>query len=189
MNQEDQRVIRTRQQLQNSFITLVNERDFDQVTIRDVTTHANVGYRTFFRHYKDTRALMEDALSNFTEEVLDLLVPPNSFQMIELNVVTMYRYIEKNADLFRAYCRSPYFEESNAMRTFFRKASRNVFKQSPMPSELIDAHFFYASMNHYRWWVESGMHISAEEMGRYTHKLILMPLITTVENPIREWKS
>jgi len=89
MNKEDQRVIRTRRQLQESFITLVNEVGFDAISIRDVTTHAQVGYRTFFRHYKDTRELIEDALSDFIDEVSKLLLSPDSEEMTLMNSATL----------------------------------------------------------------------------------------------------
>lgn len=183
MNAEDQRVIRTRRQLQTSFITLVNEHGFEAVTIRDVTAHADVGYRTFFRHYKDTRELLEDALAEFIAEVTELLVPPDSLDMTERNVITMYQYIEKNADLFRAFCRSPFFEESSTMLAFGRKVSRNVFDNNAIPSSIVETHFIYSMMNLYRWWVEDGMHISAEQMGRYAHDLIVRPIIALSAEP------
>ena len=177
MNAEDQRVIRTRRQLQASFIALVNERGFEAVTIRDVTAHAGVGYRTYFRHYKDTRDLLEDALAEFLEEVTQMLVPPDSLDMTERNVITMFQYIEKKADLFRAYYRSPFFEDSKSMRAFSRKVTRNVFANTAIPSEVVQSHFYYSMMNLYRWWVENEMSISAENMGRHAHDLIVRPII------------
>ncbi len=183
MNVEDQRVIRTRRQLQGSFIALVNERGFEAVSIRDVTAHAGVGYRTFFRHYKDTRELLEDALSEFLEEVTQMLVPPDSLDMMERNVITMFQYIGKNADLFRAFYRSPFFEESKTMRAFGRKVTRNVFANTSIPSEIVQSHFYYGTMNLYRWWVENEMPVSAEKMGRYAHDLIVRPIIALSAEP------
>lgn len=184
MNVEDQRVIRTRKQLQTSFITLVNECGFDAVSIRDVTAHAGVGYRTFFRHYKDTRELLEDALAQFIAEVTQLLVPPDSLAMTERNVITMYQYIGKNADLFRAFYRSPFFEESSAMVAFGRKVTRNVFGKTHIPSEIVQSHFYYSMMNLHRWWVRNDMPVSAEQMGRYTHDLIVRPIVALAAEPI-----
>lgn len=183
MNVADQRVIRTRRQLQNSFIALVNECGFEAVSIRDVTAHAGVGYRTFFRHYKDTRELLEDALAQFIDEVTMLLVPPDSLDMMERNVITMYQYIEKNADLFRAFYRSPFFEESDTMQSFGRKVTRNIFGNTSIPSEIVQSHFYYSMMNLQRWWVENNMPISAEKMGRYAHDLIVRPIIILSAEP------
>lgn len=177
MNAEDQRVIRTRRNLQRSFITLVNEQDFENVSISDIANHAGVSYRTFFRHYKDTRELLEDALSQFIEEVTELLVPADSLEMTEKNVVTMYQFVKKRAALFIAYTRSPFFEESNALEAFGRKVGRSLFENTDVPQEIVEAHFHYSMMNLLRWWVVNDMQNSPEEMGQYAHDLIVRPII------------
>ena len=178
MNPADQRVQRTRKQLKESFITLVNERGFDDVTIRDVTNHAGVGYRTFFRHYKDTKELLEDALREFAAEVKQVLLPPDSLEMTERNVITMFEFIEKNVDLFRALYRSPNFEDYLAPLTEFgRRVGRVVFVPSYIPHSIVEAHFLGSMMNLQRWWVEQGMPIPAQEMGRYAHDLIVRPIM------------
>lgn len=178
MNVADQRVQKTRKQLKNSFIQLVNERGFDAVSIRDVTNHAGVGYRTYFRHYKDTRELLEDALEGFAAEVKQVLLPPDSLEMTERNVITMFRFIEKNADLFRALYRAPNFEDYVApLEAFGRKVGRAVFIPSYIPQKILEAHFLGSMMNLQRWWVENGMPIPAEEMGRYAHDLIVRPIM------------
>ena len=178
MNPADQRVQRTRKQLKTSFITLVNERDFDSVSIRDVTQHADVGYRTFFRHYKDLRELLEDALREFAAEVKQVLLPPDSLEMTERNVITMFQFIEMNVDLFRVLYRAPNFEDYLApLAEFGRKVGRVVFVPSYIPQPILEAHFLGAMMNLQRWWVEQGMPIPAEEMGRYAHDLIVRPIM------------
>ena len=178
MNPADQRVQRTRKQLKQSFITLVNERGFDAVTIRDVTNHADVGYRTFFRHYKDTRELLEDALREFAAEVKQVLLPADSLEMTERNVITMFEFIEKNVDLFRALYRSPNFEDYVApLAEFGRRVGRVVFVPSYIPQPILEAHFLGSMMNLQRWWVEQGMPIPAQEMGRYAHDLIARPIM------------
>ncbi|MEM9777333.1 MAG: TetR/AcrR family transcriptional regulator [Chloroflexota bacterium] len=178
MNPADQRVQRTRKQLKESFITLVNERGFDDVTIRDVTNHAGVGYRTFFRHYKDTKELLEDALLEFAAEVKQVLLPPDSLEMTERNVITMFEFIEKNVDLFRALYRSPNFEDYlTPLAEFGRKVGRVVFVPSYIPQPILEAHFLGSMMSLQRWWVEQGMPIPAQEMGRYAHDLIVRPIM------------
>lgn len=178
MNEADQRVLKTRRQLKNSFIHLVNERGFDEVTIRDVTNHAGVGYRTYFRHYKDTRELLEDALKAFAAEVKQVLLPPDSLEMTERNVITMFQFIEKNVDLFRVLYRAPNFEDYLApLAEFGRKVGRVVFVPSYIPQKILEAHFLGSMMNLQRWWVENGMPIPAEDMGRYAHGLIVRPIL------------
>lgn len=189
MKSEDQRVVRTRKQLRDSFIKLVNKRGFDDVSIRDVTRHAGVGYRTFFRHYRDTRELLEDALADFISELRQVLLPPDTLDMTERNVITMFHFSEKNADLFRALYRAPFFEESSELFIDFgKKVGRHTFAPSHIPVDIVETHFLYSMMNLQRWWLENGMPIPADEMGRYAHDLIVRPIISLSAHSLSEYQ-
>jgi len=60
----DRRVLRTQRQLRDSLVTLILERGWDAVTVRDVCEHADVGRSTFYLHYPDKEGLL---LSGFEE--------------------------------------------------------------------------------------------------------------------------
>ena len=55
---EERRVQRTRQALHKALITLVLERGYEAVTIKDVVTRANVGRSTFYAHYPSKEDLL-----------------------------------------------------------------------------------------------------------------------------------
>ena len=59
VNENDPRVIRTRQLLQDAFIALLKEKDFATVTVRDIAERATVNRATFYAHFTDKYALME----------------------------------------------------------------------------------------------------------------------------------
>ncbi len=127
---------------------------------------------------------MEDALAELLEEIIQRLVPADSLDKTEQNVITTFQYVEKRPDLFRAYCRSPFFEESDRMKAFGEKVSRNVFANLPIPIEIVHSHFYYSMMNMLRWWIVNDMSVSAEHMGRYAHDLIVRPIISKSLKPI-----
>ena len=66
-------MVRTRAALCDALLGLIEERPFDQVTVREITRTADVGYATFFRHYPDKEALLNDLaageLGDFTEQL------------------------------------------------------------------------------------------------------------------------
>lgn len=55
---EDRRIQRTRQALHKALITLVLERGYEAVTIKNVVTRANVGRSTFYAHYPSKEDLL-----------------------------------------------------------------------------------------------------------------------------------
>lgn len=60
----DRRVRRTRKQLRDALVTLVLERGWDRVAVKDVCAHADVGRSTFYVHFADKEELL---LSGFDD--------------------------------------------------------------------------------------------------------------------------
>lgn len=58
---EDRRVQRTRELLQNALLELLQTREYDVITIGDITDRANVGRTTFYLHYESKEALYRQA--------------------------------------------------------------------------------------------------------------------------------
>jgi AcrR family transcriptional regulator len=57
-NADDRRVQRTRRLLHEAFISLILERGYDAVTIRDVVERAGVGRSTFYTHFADLEEVL-----------------------------------------------------------------------------------------------------------------------------------
>jgi AcrR family transcriptional regulator len=57
-NVNDRRVQRTRRLLHEAFISLILERGYDAVTIRDVVQRAGVGRSTFYTHFADLEEVL-----------------------------------------------------------------------------------------------------------------------------------
>src|SRR5258706_10863726 len=99
MAKTDRRVQRTRELLQKALIELINEREYDAITIQDIVDHANVGRTTFYLHYNSKDELFmschEAIISEFRigplhplsrEELLSSEPPPG--------MTSAYRHLE-----------------------------------------------------------------------------------------------
>jgi AcrR family transcriptional regulator len=62
-NKDDPRVKRTRQLLKDAFISLVQEKDFESITIRDITEKATVNRATFYAHFTDKFEILEATIT------------------------------------------------------------------------------------------------------------------------------
>jgi AcrR family transcriptional regulator len=56
---QDPRIRRTRQLLQQALATLLRTRDFDKLSVQEITDAAGVNRATFYAHYPDKFALLE----------------------------------------------------------------------------------------------------------------------------------
>jgi|GEM_PF-266456 len=62
----DRRVAKTKNALRVAFIELLGEKDFDKITVQELTERANVTRRTFYLHYETIDAFLgEIALEDF----------------------------------------------------------------------------------------------------------------------------
>ena len=75
---QDRRIRRTQKLLGEALIAEAREKGYKNITIQDVTKRADVGYRTYFRHYTGLDELLvsvaQDRLDKFYE-ILDLPLP------------------------------------------------------------------------------------------------------------------
>ncbi|MDT3982384.1 TetR family transcriptional regulator, partial [Staphylococcus ureilyticus] len=69
MNIKDLRVVKTRASINNAFMTLFFEKDFDTISIKEITEYAQVGRKTFYLHYIDKYDLLDQVVSEKLTEL------------------------------------------------------------------------------------------------------------------------
>jgi AcrR family transcriptional regulator len=80
INNDDPRVKRTRQLIRQAFINLTEEKGFKAVTIKDIAERATVNRATFYAHYEDKNALLNDLTEEaFYKMITDHLEPTDTF--------------------------------------------------------------------------------------------------------------
>lgn len=71
---EDLRIQKFKQAIKNAFLSLLAEKDFEKITIKDICTQAMIGKSTFYYHYEDkydlARQLAIQSLKNYQQHVL-----------------------------------------------------------------------------------------------------------------------
>jgi len=71
VNKEDPRVLRTQQLIRDAFSTLLQKKEFDAITIKDIAQRASINRATFYAHYEDKYALLEE----ITEQAFYKMIP------------------------------------------------------------------------------------------------------------------
>ncbi len=185
MEQIDRRVRRTKKLLEEALITLALEKGYDEITIQEITDRADIGYRTFFRHYSDKDELLNDVLSTTLQELQDLMAPPppelfvdpdfSSAQFTDMSV--LFQHVQKHSDLYRVLLDS----DRTIIQTVITFAQQNIlskyiaWSELNVPKDMIANHLIAAPLAMVRWWLEAGMPYSPEEMGEYAFRLVVLP--------------
>ena len=94
--------MRTRAALRDALLSLLEQKSFDQITIRDITASAGAGYATFFRHYETKNSLLDDLAKDEVQTLINLAFPV----LVEANSRAAARaicvYVDKSRVLWTA---------------------------------------------------------------------------------------
>ena len=101
----DRRTRKSRAALQQALLSLIATRPYDEITIEDVTEQADVARATFYAHYKDKTALLNEAstglVTELAERVRELAPGENESVYTGAAVHAIFRHAEEHADLYR----------------------------------------------------------------------------------------
>ncbi|MEK4365416.1 TetR/AcrR family transcriptional regulator [Paenibacillus sp. FSL M8-0212] len=88
-NSNDPRVIRTRQLILDAFLNQLNLKNFNSITIQNITEQATINRATFYAHFQDKYALLESLLSDAFMEYVTKRVDPDA----RLSAETIQQFI------------------------------------------------------------------------------------------------
>lgn len=184
---QDRRVRRTQNLLAKALIALTLEKGYEAVTIRDITERANVGYATFFRHYRDKDALLQDVLEVVLEELMSLLQPPSSDADPATIGTLVFRYVQTHSEICRVLLSSR--GSASLVQRILAAGVQSVLQQhqplagSPVPVEIAAYHLVAATLALIQWWLEHQMPYSPEQMGIIYRELIFRPTSAVAFSP------
>lgn len=182
--QDDLRVQRSRQLLQQALFELTVEKGFAAVTVRDIAKRARVNRSTFYRHYLDKYEL----LNQYLDELQALVAKAASAaeqtsqttpEKVPAGLLVLVKHVQEYADFYRAML------GQNGDQVFthrFRQLSeqryRSLFARfghtpdpAAPPLELKLTYISCAAVGAMLWWLENGQPYSAEQLAIWLGQL------------------
>jgi AcrR family transcriptional regulator len=175
---QDLRVRRTRKLLQEALIDLTVEKGFAAVSIRDICERAMVNRSTFYRHYLDKYALLNEYIDALQAAISEAYrghnpeqtgVPPALMKMLEhiqaspdfyrvmLGAQGDARFIQRFRDVIEGHLR---------VLTSDLAVDPNV-----PPLDLRLSYVSCADIGAILWWLENGQQASLEELAVWIGQL------------------
>lgn len=96
--------IRSKKMIREAFIELLAEKDISKITVVDVVQRAELSRNTFYAHYQDVYAVLEEIEQNFIQEMnsyLDEAIKNRSFTEPLPLLQKFQRFIEKDLETNR----------------------------------------------------------------------------------------
>ena len=175
----DKRIRRTHRLLREAFIELIAEQGYNSLRVEDILKRADIGRTTFYAHFKDKRALLENISEIFDSRYQADLAQRSLDEEGNIPLVAVqkvFESFEKNAPFFGMVLESRdvpvlYERVQTAFRDIFTRllneqAERHNLKPAvPMP---ILAEFYVgALLSMGKWWLSNGMRpYTAAEMAQ-----------------------
>lgn len=104
--QTDLRIIKTRKNIEQSFICLLSEKPFEKITVQNIIEHALINRSTFYKHYNDKYAVAEQICEKITKQLSsDLHTWANTPEHTLPSLITnMYSHLHiLNEHIFELY--------------------------------------------------------------------------------------
>jgi AcrR family transcriptional regulator len=181
----DLRVIRTKESIRNALVELIDEKGFDAITVKDITTRAKINRGTFYAHYQDKYDLMTKceeeimlemsriAKQNFPGVIAALETNSPSLTPFSL-ASSLFEYLNENSGFMKAVL-GPNGDLSFQTRlkdfmwkTIYGNDANAMIKEENLlvPGQYLVSYIASAHIGVIQQWLNSGMKESPQEMAR-----------------------
>ncbi len=187
MEKLDRRIRRTQQLLGDALVSLILEKGYDAVTIKDITDRADVAYVTFYRHYKDKDQLLmqrlQESLGELTEHIEAAARQAQKEFSTENEGLLIFKHVQQHSTLYGTLLSSQGGHQGSSrvrkrtqdliVLSFLKNCSPLHDKDYVIPAEVAAHHIAASLLSLIEWWLEHDMPYSLERMAQIYSKLII----------------
>ncbi|WP_160724710.1 TetR/AcrR family transcriptional regulator [Bacillus sp. USDA818B3_A] len=95
MSKVDRRILKSQEAIKKAVIELMSEKNFDQITLQEISDRANVSRRTIYLHYLDKFDLLDKLIEEHINELRELAVSATGLDFIDGNLI-WFQYFESH---------------------------------------------------------------------------------------------
>lgn len=174
----DLRVIRTQEAIKNALVELIEEKGFEAITVKDITTRAKINRGTFYSHYRDKYDLMTKCEEEVMNEMADKIlknVPSIIENLTPFTIlVPFFEYLNRNRCLMKALL-GPKGDLSFQtklkefmLKALFKSNGNPLLKEKDLlvPPEYLVSYIGSAHIGVIQQWLNSGREESPQEIAR-----------------------
>jgi AcrR family transcriptional regulator len=177
----DRRVLRTRLALREALLSLMEEKDYDRITVEEITERANLGRTTFYLHYKDREDLLleqfSDLIGNLAQQISRLSILEWQQQSLPRRpILLIFQHVAENEKMYRLILAGEgRYQATERLRSIIVNAAEGLAQskgelQALLATQKIPFHFLAnylsgALVASICWWLEEFPDYQAEQMA------------------------
>jgi AcrR family transcriptional regulator len=177
----DARRVRSRKALRKALLALLEKKPFDQITIREITATADVGYATFFRHFATKDDLLNELAAGRIRTLLEL---SSDLLMDDESLVAaraLCTYVDEHRALWTALLTGG---AAGTIREEFIRQTCKIAGESIhgsghfwLPGNLAVVYGAGSTIDVLAWWLSQESHHSIDEMAKVLDELVMKPIL------------
>ncbi|WP_144555980.1 TetR/AcrR family transcriptional regulator [Bacillus sp. X1(2014)] len=174
MPKVDRRIAKSQEAIKKALIELMSEKKFDDITIQDISDHANVSRGTIYLHYVDKFDLLDKIIEEHINQMGEICEATSEMDFKDANL-PWFEYLDSNYLFFSTMLAS---KGAPSFRRQFHEFLVEEFKDEIDTSqgknhELIEDVLLQFIVTSYvgivEWWITNGMPypplVMAEQVG------------------------
>ncbi len=176
--QEDLRVRRTHKLLWEALMTELSQRPFEEITVKEICERAMVHRSTFYKHYGDKYALLEQGMRQMYEALLaEGHVPPSAFSVDDPPpyFIRLFEHVAQHQHFYKLMlCGEGIGRFQKLVKEYVAEvASTKVHEWTPanqhfaFPLAMQVQCFAGAVLSLLAWWLENDMPLAPHQMAHY----------------------
>jgi len=173
---EDPRAARTKDRLSWSLVELIQEKGYDNTTVKDVVSRAEVSRSTFYAHFDDKDEMFLQHFTGFMRSVgASIDLPGDTTQTT--GVRDFFRHVQSMRPLYVE------LQKARRLDALFKYGqvvlseaigSRLIARTTPpdaVPAQILAHHIASTLFTLLTWWMDHHQPIGAEELERIFYRL------------------
>ena len=182
MEKNDLRVIKTKNILYSTLLELMKEKQFEEIKVSDICSHALINRSTFYSHYNDKYELLEEYINTLKDSLIEELSKNKNINNTKQYYIELIKLFFNHIDEKRNIYISAMINNRNSITMYIiydvlnhevtKRLNDIEFKNKTIPVEIISKFYLGAVFNVGIEWLKNENKYSKEDLVNYLDKLI-----------------
>ncbi|WP_337101922.1 TetR/AcrR family transcriptional regulator [Paenibacillus sp. YIM B09110] len=184
----DRRIVRSKEALKQALLSLMMKKKFSSISITEIVEHVNYNRGTFYAHYDNKEALLDDIVNELMDEFKQAYRSPYEqvevFHVAEMsaNAIKIFEHIHARASTYSALMNNDVLhilkdKMYRVLQQLFIMDMEQINKD--INQELLIVYSVSSLHGLIFYWIENGFPFSPVYMQEQLHKLINSPVMTS----------
>ena len=176
----DARAVRTREALRRALLDLLENKPLEQITIRDITTRANIGYASFFRHHPTKEALLNEIITEQLTNLISLAFPVLQTGTPRAAAIALMVYVDQHRALWSTLLTGG---AASAVREQFVRvtnqlASGRTHPSQQFPTDIAIILVSTGTIELLAWWLRQKKPLPIEKVAEIFEHFLIAPTLS-----------